>query len=116
MNLPHRTYFFKVDGGVRFKVSDKRAEGSHHQMVCISDTNAFSGFKTEGFQGDHMRLMIKGFSKKRTEEEIKKELAPEVLKTGKEKIKSEMEESNKDVKEPEKINMYEQLVEGVINT
>ena len=39
-----------------------------------------------------------------------------MLKSGKERISGEIERSNKKVKEPEKINMYEQLVEGTVNT
>ena len=45
LNLPHRTYFFKVENGERFKTTDKRAEISDHfQMVYDLDSNAFYGF------------------------------------------------------------------------
>ena len=34
LNLPHRTYFFKVEGGQRFKLTDKRSElQDHFQLV-----------------------------------------------------------------------------------
>ena len=29
LNLPHRTYFFKVEGGVRFSMTDKRLPYDH---------------------------------------------------------------------------------------
>ena len=33
LNLPHRTYFFKAEGGERFAMSDKRKETDHFQLV-----------------------------------------------------------------------------------
>ena len=85
-------------------------------MVYELESNTFSAFQTDVFQGFHQRLTIKGFERRKTEEETKKSQAPEVLKTGKEKIASEIEKANKDVKAPEKLNIYEQLIEGTADT
>ena len=49
LNLPHRTHFFKVESGVRFKSSDKRAERTHFQMVYEAESNTFSAFQTNVF-------------------------------------------------------------------
>ena len=81
-------------------------------MVYEAESNTFSAFQTDVFQGFHQRLTIKGFEKRKNEEEIKKSQAPEVLKTDKEKISSAIEKCNTDVKAPEKLNIYEQLIEG----
>ena len=77
--------------------------------------NIFSAFQINRFQGYHHKLTIKGFEKRRTEEEINLTKAPEVLKSGKDKINAELEAFGKETKSPEKINMYEQLITGKIN-
>lgn len=44
------------------------------------------------------------------------EQAPEVLKEAKDKISSEYEEGTKECKDPEKINIYEQIIHGKADT
>ena len=115
LNLPHRTYFFKVDGGTRFVVSDKRKETDFYQMVYDCQTNVFSAFQVNEFGGYQNQLKIKGFAKRRTEEDIEKDQAPELLSEAKTKLGSEVDDGQKDWKEPEKIHMYEQLIEGKVS-
>ena len=113
LNLPHRTYFFKVEGGQRFKLTEKRSKlQDHFQLVYEQDSNAFFGFQVGAFQGCQTKITLQGFERKKTEEEINAEKAPEVLKDGKEKISSEIDACSSDLKEIEKINIYEQLIEG----
>ena len=78
LNLPHRTYFFKVENGVRFTMTDKRPTDLF-QIVYDIDTNAFSAFQINKFNGYHNKIKIKGFEKRKTEEEKNKSKAPEVL-------------------------------------
>ena len=52
LNLPHRAYFFKMDDGVRFRVTKKRAEiKDYYQLVYDGETHTFSGFQVGVFQG-----------------------------------------------------------------
>lgn len=106
LNLPHRTYFFKVENGVRFTMTDKRPNDLF-QLVYEQDSNLFSAFKVNTFNGYHNRIKIKGFEKRKTEEEVKKTQAPEVLQSRKEKLTAEIEKCEKDQKEPEKMSVYE---------
>jgi len=41
-------------------------------MVYEAESNTFSAFQTNVFQGSHQRLTIRGFEKRKNEEEIKK--------------------------------------------
>ena len=43
------------------------------------ESNTFSAFEINKFNGYHNKIKIKGFEKRKTEEEIKKSQAPEVL-------------------------------------
>jgi len=113
LNLPHRTYFFKVDGGVRFKQSEVRSEaGDHIQLVYDSSTNQFYGFQLNRFRGVQTKIKIKGFERRKSEKEVEALKPPQVLKEAKEKMGSEIEEATKEWKEPEKINIYAQLIDG----
>ena len=75
-------------------------------MVHEPGQNFFSAFQTNVFQGFQRKITIKGFTTRKTDEEIEKAKVPEVLTTGKEQLKKEIEESTKDLKAPQKINAY----------
>ena len=64
------------------------------------------------FQGNQTKITIQGFERVKCEEEIKASRVPEVLKDSKEKLTSEIDASTGETKEIEKINIYEQLIEG----
>ena len=60
-------------------------------------------------------MTIQGFEKRKSEDDIDSCKMPEVLKEFKEKLSSEVEEGTKDLKEIEKINMFEQLIDGKVD-
>ena len=59
-------------------------------------------------------MAIKGFERRKTEEELKLLRAPEILKSSKEKISEELEAFSKETKGPEKVNVYAQLIAGKV--
>ena len=60
-------------------------------------------------------MAIKGFERRKTEEELKLLRAPEILKSSKEKISEELEAFSKETKGPEKVNVYAQLIAGKVD-
>ena len=54
--------------------------------------------------------MIKGFKMRKPDEEMDLTKAPLVLTDAKKDLKTEIEENLKEIKEPAKLNIYEQLM------
>lgn len=72
VNHPNRTYFFNVETGVRIAKSAKRDPRSLFQLVHEVESNFFCAFQINVFQGFQRKITIKGFTKRKTEEEIEK--------------------------------------------
>ena len=72
-------------------------------MVYESSQNEFFAFQINQFQGWQRKITIKNYQRGSKEDDLSKQDSPEVLKSCKEKIKQEIEESSKNLIEKPKL-------------
>ena len=84
-------------------------------MVYESSQNEFFAFQINQFQGWQRKIAIKNYQRGSKEDDLSKQDSPEVLKSCKEKIKQEIEESSKNLIEKPKLNIYAQLMTGKLD-
>ena len=109
VNSPYNTHFFKLSSGVRIcKTTITRDSRTAFQLVYELETNTFSAFQLNAFQGKQQKVLIKGFKPGKSEqaEIIDTSKAPLVLSKVKQEIKDEIESASKEIKAPEKLNIY----------